>query len=251
MISGAPGIIVRTMMSINWFSGFIILLFGIDSSWAGTCTGCVELDDLTFDKLIKKFGTVLVKFDIAYPYGEKHEAYAKFAIQATRQVDDFLVAVVGIKDYGEKENSKLAERFSVGDQYPMIKLFKDGNTNEWVDYPAGKTEKFYTRISRLIFAFTKIPDLDISIENLRQFVRQHSNVYMVLNGCLQQFDDVAAKFIAVVAKAGADSDAVTRILNEAEKLGEQLENEKVSLVETSASKCCSTFFQIIIDSFLL
>lgn len=126
------------MMSINWLSGFIVLLIGIESAWAGICTGCVELDDLTFDKLTKKFGTVLVKFDIAYPYGEKHETYAKFAAQATRQIDDFLVAVVGIKDYGEKDNTKLGERFSVGDKFPVIKLFKDGNANEWIDYPAGK-----------------------------------------------------------------------------------------------------------------
>lgn len=120
------------------FSLIALLLIAIESVRAGICTGCVELDDLTFDKLVKKFGTVLVKFDIAYPYGDKHETYAKFALQATPQIDDFLVSVVGIKDYGEKDNSKLGQRFNVGEKYPVIKLFKNGNPNEWVDYPTGK-----------------------------------------------------------------------------------------------------------------
>lgn len=70
------------------------------------------------------------------------------------------------------------------------------------------------------------------MENLRQFVRQHSNVYMVLNGCIQQFDDVAAKFTTAVAKSGTQSDEITAILNEAEKLNEQLTDENVSNSES-------------------
>lgn len=100
--------------------------------------GFVELDDLSFDKVIKKFDAVLVKFDIAYPYGEKHETYAKFAEQLTVHLDNFLVAAVGIKDYGERENSKLGEKYNVGTDFPTIKLFINGNPDEWVDYPKGK-----------------------------------------------------------------------------------------------------------------
>lgn len=106
---------------------------------SSTCIGCLDLDELTFDKILKKFSTVLVKFDIAYPYGDKHEAYAKVAAEISPENGDFAVAVVGIKDYGKKENSKLAERFSVGDKYPVIKLFRNGNAAEWVDYPKGNT----------------------------------------------------------------------------------------------------------------
>lgn len=115
-----------------------LLLHGFTTIGAGEYRGFVELDDLSFDKIIKKFAAVLVKFDIAYPYGEKHETYAQFAEQLTIHIDDLLVAVVGIKDYGDKENAQLAERFGVEADYPTIKLFRNGDPKDWVDYPKGK-----------------------------------------------------------------------------------------------------------------
>lgn len=116
-----------------------VVIFAVDITPVdGTpCAGCVELDEATFDKVVGRFSAVLVKFDIAYPYGDKHEQFAKFAQETAAQNDDFLVAAVGIKDYGDKENSKLAERFNVDDEYPVIKLFRNGVTSEWVDYPEG------------------------------------------------------------------------------------------------------------------
>lgn len=118
--------------------GAISLLMLTGSSVeAGEYRGFVELDDLTFDKVVKKFSAVLVKFDIVYPYGEKHETFCKFAEQSTVHIDDFLVATVGIKDYGDRENSKLAERFNVGIEYPVIKLFNNGNLTEWKDFRKG------------------------------------------------------------------------------------------------------------------
>jgi len=161
----------------------------------------VELDDLSFDKVIKKFDAVLVKFDVAYPYGEKHEAFAKFAEHLTVHIDDFLVATVGVKDYGERENSKLADRFNVGNEYPVIKLFRDGNFDKWVDYPK---------------------DHPVTLENLRLFVREHSSVYMVLKGCLEQFDYVAKRFVDAVAATSAVAQEAQAILNEAEEQQKQV-----------------------------
>lgn len=46
---------------------------------SNTCKGCTDLDELTFEKLIKRFQVTIVKFDIAYPYGDQHEAYSRFA----------------------------------------------------------------------------------------------------------------------------------------------------------------------------
>lgn len=128
-------------MAINavqiWLNVVLFALLARVSITATEYRGFVELDDLSFDKVVNKFSAVLVKFDIAFPYGEKHETFAKFAEQLTGHIDDFLVAAVGIKDYGELENSKLGERFNVGIEYPVIKLFRDGKVNEWVDYPNG------------------------------------------------------------------------------------------------------------------
>lgn len=73
-----------------------------------SCRGCVELDELTFDRTLRRFPDgALVKFDVAYPYGDKHEQFAKFAAEvanASRTYgpkaaahEDLLVAVVGVK----------------------------------------------------------------------------------------------------------------------------------------------------------
>jgi hypothetical protein len=42
------------------------------------------LDNLTFDKLMSKFDASLIKFDVAYPYGDKHEEFAKVRIKHNR-----------------------------------------------------------------------------------------------------------------------------------------------------------------------
>lgn len=102
------------------------------------CLGCIELDELTFDKITSKFSVVLVKFDIAFPFGKKHDEYSKFALEVADRgeyTNDFAVSVVGIKNYGDKTNSDLIDRFSIGDQLPIIKLFS--GLNEWVDFPNG------------------------------------------------------------------------------------------------------------------
>ncbi len=63
-----------------------------------------------FDKLVSHFCFALVKFDAAYPYGLRHEQFAKVAAEAGK-FQDLLVGEVGIKDYGEKDNEELAERY--------------------------------------------------------------------------------------------------------------------------------------------
>lgn len=82
---------------------FVILIYFLNILYKVTasCKGCVELDSMTFDKVISKFDYAIVKFDISYPYGEKHEQYEEFA-KAASDVSNLLVAEVGVKDYGEK-----------------------------------------------------------------------------------------------------------------------------------------------------
>lgn len=102
------------------------------------CEGCLELDDITFEKILAKFSTVLVKFDIAFPYGKKHDEYAKFAKEINQMgYEDLIVSVVGIKNYGQTINNNLAERFDIVDQLPKIKLFTNGNALKWIDFPEG------------------------------------------------------------------------------------------------------------------
>lgn len=50
-----------------------------------------------------------MKFDVSYPYGEKHDAFTKLG-SAYQYVDELLVAEVPVKDYGDKDNEDLANR---------------------------------------------------------------------------------------------------------------------------------------------
>lgn len=159
----------------------------------GSCRGCVELDELTFDRTLRRFPDgALVKFDVAYPYGEKHEEFAKFAADvanATRTYgskaashEDLLVAVVGVKDYGEKDNDALARRCEVENGFPEIQLYVNGASGDRFVYPR---------------------DEPITAENLKQFVRRHSRVYVNLAGCVRELDNLAQKFTQKIS-GGAD-----------------------------------------------
>lgn len=53
----------------------------------------------------------IVKFDVSYPYGDKHEEYVKMG-SVYQSVDELLVAEVPVKDYGDKDNEDLAVRFN-------------------------------------------------------------------------------------------------------------------------------------------
>lgn len=111
----------------------------------------MELDDLTFDRIVSKFSTVLVKFDVAFPYGKKHDEYVQFARELSEsKKSDAIATIVGIKNYGQPTNDMLAERFRISNQLPAIKLFNNNDASKWIDYPYGNlSDLFFV----LIFCF--------------------------------------------------------------------------------------------------
>ncbi|GAB0098524.1 Protein windbeutel [Sergentomyia squamirostris] len=168
------------------------------------CKGCVELDEITFDKLIHRFPVTVVKFDVAYPYGEKHEAYSAFALDVST-VDDLLVGLIGIKDYGEKDNSEIGKRYEVDEKdYPAIKLIKKDDPTKWIDYPA---------------------DLPVTVDNIKSFVRQNTNLYIGLTGCLEEFDILASNFMMALKKGEKHAQEV---LHEAETEEKKFNGEENS-----------------------
>lgn len=70
-------------------------------------------------------------------------------------------------------------------------------------------------------------ELNVTVENLRQFVRRHSNVYMALNGCLQRFDELATEFVRVARIEPVESGKLSELLHGAEDELNKLDNEKV------------------------
>ncbi|XP_013145950.1 PREDICTED: endoplasmic reticulum resident protein 29 [Papilio polytes] len=149
-------------------------------------SGSVELDEYSFHKVIKKFEASLVKFDVAFPYGDKHDAFVALA-KDSKDVEDLLVAEVGVKDYGEKDNEELAKKYgATKDNFPIVKLFVKGK-NEPILFDDSK---------------------GFSADELRRFVREKTGLYLSLPGCVKELDKLAAKFI------NADQDKKKEILKE-------------------------------------
>ncbi|KAH8283599.1 hypothetical protein KR018_008696 [Drosophila ironensis] len=142
-------------------------LYLFPCSLAISCAGCVDLDELNFAKTVERFPYALVKFDIAFPYGEKHEAFGAFSKAAHKVTGDLLVATVGIKDYGELENKALGDRYEVDDKnFPSILLFK-GKADEYIRLPS---------------------HLDVTLDNLKAFVSSNTNLYIGRDGCIKEFN---------------------------------------------------------------
>ncbi|XP_073984511.1 endoplasmic reticulum protein 29-like protein wbl [Rhodnius prolixus] len=136
--------------------------------------GCVQLDSYSFDKITAKFQASLIKFDTAYPYGQKHDAF-EAVCESAYSSPDLLTGEVQVKDYGDKDNEDLAKRYGITkDDFPAVKLFlKDKDP----------------------VTFTVKDDKDFNADNLKRFIRSKSTVYIGLPGCLETFDKLAAKFI--------------------------------------------------------
>ncbi|KAB7495610.1 Endoplasmic reticulum resident protein 29 [Armadillidium nasatum] len=91
---------------------------------------------------------------------------------ASRSSLDLLVAEVGIKDYGDKENMDLGERFDVKkEDFPVVKLFINGKEDP-------------------------IPfEGQFNLEGLKKFIQKYADVYIGLENCLETFDRLAVKFV--------------------------------------------------------
>lgn len=181
----------------NMYQNFVFAVFLLVISSRNeihACKGCVNLDESSFNKVLPHFAATLVKFDVAFPYGDKHEIFTKLADEVTDN-KDILMAEVGVKDYGEKDNEELAKKFGVTkDDFPAVKLFKQ-NVEQPISFPKSA---------------------DFTLDKLRTFIRDNTNIYLGLPGCLEVFDKLAKKFV--------DMEDKKQILKDAEKFTKELKN---------------------------
>lgn len=151
-----------------------VLLFAIGIAAAEDCKGCVSLDSYSFDKVIPKFKAAVVKFDMPFPYGEKHEQYAQIAA-ATKDSHDLLVGEVRVKDYGNKDNSDLAARYGIkSESFPAVLLFLQGKSEP--------------------IPFLPEKENDFTADSIKRFIKIKSGVYLGLPGCVEQLDRLAEEF---------------------------------------------------------
>ena len=173
-------------------------------SLAINCAGCTPLDEISFDKIINKFKASLIKFDVAYPYGEEHDAFAQIAKESL-DVGDLFIGEVGVKDYAERDNERLAERFDLSkEDFPAVILF--------VQVEGGKEGNL------LHFRFGD----KLTADGLKKFVRQKSGIYLSLPGCIEQFDKLVDKLLAAT-----ESDKQS-VLKEAEDLWDKTHGPRMA-----------------------
>merc|ERR1719224_35935 len=87
-----------------------------------TDRGILKLDNTTFDRIIDGTKAVLVRFDKEYSYGDEHDAWKAFAATVGDSSADALICDVGVSEYGDKDNSDLAERYSIStDAFPQYR----------------------------------------------------------------------------------------------------------------------------------
>ncbi|XP_075983755.1 endoplasmic reticulum protein 29-like protein wbl [Anticarsia gemmatalis] len=194
------------------FSVVLLVPFAYQAS--PTSTGSVELNELSFEKITNKFDVSLVKFDVAFPYGDKHEAFVALAKDA-KDVDELLVAEVGVKDYGEKDNEALASKYgATKDNFPVVKLFIKGKS-EPITFDDSK-------------GFTS--------DELRRFVRENTGLYLSLPGCVKELDKLAIEFIK------SKKDDRKKVLKKTEDL-----QKKLASKDTNSGKIYKMIMQKILE----
>ncbi|XP_070573393.1 endoplasmic reticulum resident protein 29-like [Ptychodera flava] len=152
----------------------LLLVFGILIQFSSSqdVEGAVPLDLLTFDKVVRKFKTALVKFDEMFPSPRGAQEEFKKLAELAADLDDILIAEVPIARYLNRRNRKIARRFGVKEtDYPKYKLFIKGQDKE-IDYEG-----------------------DINANELLDFAKKHSGVWITLRGCIEVLDKLAGKFM--------------------------------------------------------
>ncbi|CAB4059851.1 ERP29 [Lepeophtheirus salmonis] len=149
-----------------------VLLGGFTVSEAANCNATSDVTSLTLNKFLKTFKVLVLKFDNAYPYGDQHDAFCKFAHEAA-EVNDVFVGEVGMKEYGDRENMDFAESYGITTERPSILLIYTAADGEIVH------KKFKNRFTA---------------EKIRVFTYEHTRVYIPRPGCIHVFDLLALKF---------------------------------------------------------
>ena len=135
-----------------------------------------------------------MKVDVAYPFGEKHEQFGKLSA-ALSSNPDILVAEVGVKDYGDKENVNIAERYNiVKEEYPVMLLFTEGKT-EPIRYQV-LNRKIVKQCININDMYLISVQGEFKLDMMQRFVSSTSGLWIGLPGCLEVFDGLANRFVA-------------------------------------------------------
>ena len=148
---------------------------------ASSIPGMLELDEYTFEKVVLTPHTdVLVRFDKEFTFGRAHEVFKRTVEQVNEEKTrpDFLIAALPVKDYGDRLHADIARKFGVDlENLPVFKLFKRN----------GEIVTFTGNVERE--------------GDLANFVKFDCGVYLGLEGTIEEFEPLAARFLAAADKA--------------------------------------------------
>jgi endoplasmic reticulum protein 29 len=165
----------------------------LSASYAAAYTdrGILKLDNATFDRIVDGSRNVIVRFDKEYSYGDEHDAWKGFAKTVADSSADVLVCDVGVSEYGDKDNSDIAERFSIDSaDFPQYRFWSKSSTDP-IKYTGEKKQDDFLR-----------------------FLQEKAGVWIGLPGQVKELDALAKEFIkasdkaAVVKKAEAAAKSV-------------------------------------------
>jgi endoplasmic reticulum protein 29 len=127
---------------------------------AYTDRGLLKLDNTTFGRIIDGSRYAFVRFDKEYSYGEEHDAWKDFAKKVGDSSADVLCCDVGVSEYGDKDNSDLAEMYGIkSEDFPQYRLFtKGGSTTEPLKFTGEKkSDEFLKFIQETAGAWIGLP----------------------------------------------------------------------------------------------
>ncbi|XP_076434657.1 endoplasmic reticulum resident protein 29-like [Babylonia areolata] len=125
-------------------------------------------------KILAKYQAVLIKFDVAYPYGNEHNVFKKVA-EASKVQPELMVAEVHIADYGDLNNADLAKRYRIRkDDLPVYKMFLQGNRDP-----------------------VRFTGNEEDLEEIKKFIRDTSGLWLGMPGTVEQLDKLTDEFFKV------------------------------------------------------
>ena len=165
---------------------FAYFFLNLSTSFAHNCKGCTNLDSVTFDKIVDKFTTTLIKFDNyhAFTGGPEYKTFSQVALDLAA-IDDLLVAEVQLLHGGGKDNQDLEQRYGITKEFysparqrPSLMLFHKDRTK-------GGALQHYK--------FSE--DESYEVDSIKHFITQKTGIWIGLPGCLREFDLYAKIFL--------------------------------------------------------
>ena len=186
----------------------------------------------TFGRIVDGSKSVMVRFDKEYSYGDEHDAWKNFAAKVGDSSADMLVADVGVSEYGDKDNSDIAEKFSIKtDDFPQYRLFLKGKDSAApVVYKGDKKEEAFMRFAQSeagiwVGLSGQVKELDALA---KAFAKDKAGTLKKAEAAAKKADekdaDSAKYYVKVMTKASEKADFVAK---ETERLQKMIDDGSV------------------------